>query len=1315
MNHRIFTLVLALALSTGLAWAYGVNSSISALVLKLEPEARAEFGQANELAAQTLARRVPGQMMIRLQQAAYDPTLGAPPGLPPALIVADDDPAAGPYHLVQFRGPILARWRAELEQPGSEIMDYVPDYAYIVRADPEALVRVRSLEPVRWTGILQPAFRLSTQLWPHIASARANVPVEINVRLFPGVDAARQTQSLATLGASILHQFEDSGGGAILRARVSEATLVELANLPDLAWIEPYHEPVFANAVARGPVALDQDRIENELGLFGQGQIVAVGDSGLSTGDPDSVHLDFAGRIVGGTWGGGTCGSWRDDNSHGTHVAGSVLGSGARSGADIPNQDYAGSHAGIAPEAGLYVWSFCNNFSGLPNSPYANYYGVKYAIDPSLRISTNSWGFNGDFGRYNTFTRETDRFVRDHLDMVLTFAAGNSGRDSNSSGVVNLGSINMPSTAKNVITVGASENLQSGNPSTWGSRWPTWFPVDPIFSDLVSDNINGMAAFSSRGPTLSNRLKPDLVAPGTNIISTRNESTGTGWGVFNTYYLYMGGTSMATPLVAGAAAVVREFYQVEHGLNPSAALVKATLVNGAVDMTPGQYGSGSTPDVTGRPDNNQGWGRVDLPNSLIQEHGRQKWFHEGGGLNTGESFMFNFAVEDSSLPLRITLTWTDFHGTEASHGALVNDLDLELTTPSGNLIRGNEGLAAGEADRSNNVEGIALANPATGVYTLTVRAYNIPQGPQPFALVASGGLDTEPGFSLSALQTRIEICAGDDAEFVISTIATGGFSDPVQLSASGLPGTSQAQIEPNPITPGISAASINLSLTDTGDVDHGSYPLLISGESGGPEYPSALRDLGLTLDVFASPPDAPNLLAPAASASEIGLTPTLYWTPVSLASSYLVEVATDVAFADVVVQQTVSGTSFLRLPQLTPGTRYFWRVTARNACSDIEVSKLRSFTTEFAYCNSPDSALPAPGLLLDSMMLDIDYDIVELEVFLDINIEMPSDLVAILHHVDSGTIYDLLNRPGVPDGPFGSGCNISDVAVWLVDGAPSAQDFANCANQPPGLGGTLGPAQPLESFSGLTLDGEWQLILDVAQVGGVSGSLNRWCLGGTFDTGSTVTATSIAEIVPANAQFVDEDYTVTVAVTGESPTGIIDVDDGSGASCQIILPANSCSLRSTTVGSRTIHAGYSGDAGHDPSSSSTSYEIVSSGPVALVFQSPIDDGISTAPTLPTVVVQVRNGLGQLVAGDNETVIEMSLESSPMGATLSGTTTLTVTQGEAHFEDLSIDQTGTGYRLQARDPDNKLEVAVSNFFDILGQSIFIDRFENDMND
>src|SRR4029453_6269240 len=128
------------------------------------------------------------------------------------------------------------------------------------------------------------------------------------------------------------------------------------------------------------------------------------------------------------------------------------------------------------------------------------------------------------------------------------------------------------------------------------------------------------------------RIKPDLVAPGTNILSVRSsQATENGWGSYNQYYMYLGGTSMASPLAAGAAALVREYYiEHEHSVNPSAALLKATLINSTVDIT----GYGNTSREAGQPvpNNHEGWGRIDV--GAATTPGSRGFVDDAAGLNT---------------------------------------------------------------------------------------------------------------------------------------------------------------------------------------------------------------------------------------------------------------------------------------------------------------------------------------------------------------------------------------------------------------------------------------------------------------------------------------------------------------------------------------------------------------------------------------------------------------------------------------------------------------------------------------------------------
>jgi hypothetical protein len=162
--------------------------------------------------------------------------------------------------------------------------------------------------------------------------------------------------------------------------------------------------------------------------------------------------------------------------------------------------------------------------------------------------------------------------------------------------------------------------------------------------------------------------------------------------------------------------------------------VKAVLLNGADDLAPGQYGVGVAREIPPRPNPVEGWGRVDVGQSLGLGGSRTMLpVDEPAGLQTQDSRKYNVTVLPGDGPLRVTLAWTDPPASMLSGPQLVNDLDLKLLTPDGHSLLGNGG-----ADRLNNVEAIELPQPAPGVYTVEVDGYNVPEGPQPFALAISG-------------------------------------------------------------------------------------------------------------------------------------------------------------------------------------------------------------------------------------------------------------------------------------------------------------------------------------------------------------------------------------------------------------------------------------------------------------------------------------------------------------------------------------------------------------------------------------------------
>ncbi|MCB0408404.1 MAG: S8 family serine peptidase [Bdellovibrionales bacterium] len=638
--------------------------------------------------------------------------------------------------IIQFEKAITEANKAEIQKNHFQIVAYVPDDALIVRAQWNGKGKtLKSISGARSVMPFQARWKMSTSL-PAANIFNASQRVSLLVKTFEPVDLALITRDkVRVLSSSENYHYVEMFLGDI----------PELAQNDDVQWIE--NKPEVVSYVMDLKVQSENKMNDYEnvtgyetgtkvmkfdeawgRGLNGRGQTVAMADTGLDKGVVGSLHQDFS-TVKRGFHYGLFAKDWSDPMGHGTHVAGSVMSQGAASGGLFKGGAF---NAEMVPQG---MWSpMLKNLS----VPAKLSDMLTPAYQSGARIHTNSWGSPMDPGKYAGMSVQVDQFMWDHPDMLIIFAAGNSGVDNDKDGRIDPGSVGFPGTAKNVLTVGASENylLEGGiqrplGDLAGGKPWS----VEPLKSDLLSNNENGIAAFSSRGPTLDGRTKPDVVAPGTNIVSNCSQVIGASplWGPYNEDYCYSGGTSMSTPLTAGAAAVIRQFLIEDRGFAaPSAALVKAVMMNGADDLYPGQYGevgkSLGQELLNKGPNNDQGFGRVDVNQSTTM----QRYFltiDDVNGVGTGSSIQHKINVPTGST-VKVTLIYTDAPGTENASRALVNNLDLKVTA-GGQVLQSNSSV--------NNSEQILL-NQVSGEVLVEVLGANVPMGKngkQPFALVVS--------------------------------------------------------------------------------------------------------------------------------------------------------------------------------------------------------------------------------------------------------------------------------------------------------------------------------------------------------------------------------------------------------------------------------------------------------------------------------------------------------------------------------------------------------------------------------------------------
>jgi len=652
--------------------------------------------------------------------------------------------------LVQFMGPLEPAHRNELRSAGVDLLKYVPEDAFITKFNGVTPAKVGSLGFVRWVGPYRPEHKIHPRLsLAAREAAQSNRTVSVSIMISPQATPP-EIAGVRSLLSSIQHESH-LRQGTFVRGELPPGRLDALAQSAAVLWLEPAPRRHLVDEMSSKLIGGADGRngtptVTERLGFGGSAVTVCVADTGLDSGDTNTMHPDLRGRVTGFQFYGLPDGS--DGYGHGTHCAGIVAGNAATGEKDPDSGAFYG--LGVASQANLFIERIFDDSANEVSPAPSDEQLTHDAVRGGAKIGSNSWG-NDVQGEYDTDAAQFDELVRDadastpgDQPYILEFSAGNAGSGSQT--------LDSPASGKNVIATGASENDPNTLAVTYG---------------LYADGSDTMADFSSRGPCEDGRIKPDLVAPGTWIASAASsaaaDEASIAWSTIDNYYVYMGGTSMSGPHAAGAAAVFVQYYQSLHtNATPSPALVKAALINSANELDELNGGPGPIPNF------DEGWGRITLTNIIVTNFSSAPRFYQyldqSVLLTNGQVYVQHAFVRSSGQPLKITLTYTDVPGFPGASPALVNDLDLEVVAPDGTLYRGNQFGGEESApnppvpDNLNNVEAVHLLQPIPGDYLVRVRARSVvedarqdtPAIDQDFALVVSGDL-TRPGQGLVLL------------------------------------------------------------------------------------------------------------------------------------------------------------------------------------------------------------------------------------------------------------------------------------------------------------------------------------------------------------------------------------------------------------------------------------------------------------------------------------------------------------------------------------------------------------------------------------
>ncbi len=567
------------------------------------------------------------------------------------------------YCILQFYDMPTGTLRKDLENTGVELLDYIPNYAWLARVP--VGIDLTSF-PIR--TIRQPT--VEDKLAPELQTGSfapcliEGGGIRVKTLLFPKISEESSRKLIEKAGFGAL----DYQNGYV-DMTVSENDLEQLADLPMVMAVvpqecDPETEGIKGRTLARANLSF------NGNPYTGNAIPIAIGDDGSVD------HEDFRGRVTDFTT--------MDVGTHGDMTAGIAGGCG----------NIAQKGMGMATGADLFLF----DIDGNPQIVNAVDNYITYGIE----ITSTSYG-EGCGGYYTYSAEEIDQQVFENKTFFHCFSAGNRGFDG----------------CNEIYGIFADEDMTRYGNITGGRK--------AAKNTVAVGNVHyndSLRVTSSCGPTLDGRIKPDIVAPGQGNLSTGEDNT----------YQVGGGTSAASPVIAGSAALLYEAYKEQYDDNsPPSGLIKAMMLCSAEDL--GRRG----------PDYEHGWGRIHLERALTVLTEEQ--FHTENIEHAHQDF-HQVVIPEGVGQARIMVYWTDPAGATMASKALVNDIDISLTSGSGiaylpsvlSSFPHYDSLtmpAFQGYDHVNNMEQVIIDNPDPGAYTLRVKGHMIPEGPQEYHVVYS--------------------------------------------------------------------------------------------------------------------------------------------------------------------------------------------------------------------------------------------------------------------------------------------------------------------------------------------------------------------------------------------------------------------------------------------------------------------------------------------------------------------------------------------------------------------------------------------------